>query len=129
VTKAEWQEYFRRVRNEGPPWKLIIINEHAERLEVPGTEYAIDPVWSPDGTVIAFRTSRWGSDALWRLRVQDLSVQRVSEHMVLTDLVLHPSGVLYYKDIDYGDRSHTPARDLRGTWERVLLSDGEAIKV
>jgi Tol biopolymer transport system component len=41
------------------------------RLLVPGTEYNIEPAWSPDGRELAFASSRTGKMEIWILRLEE----------------------------------------------------------
>jgi len=109
------------------PFRLFLLDTAGECREVPGTYKAHHPLWSPDGSVIAFQRYEERGEGIWLLRRSDLSLCRAGT-LSLSNPVLHPSGVLFYQTADETirpDKEHERKRAMSAKWQQLQMSAGD----
>ena len=109
------------------PFRLFLLSEEAAYLEVPGTNQAHQPLWSPDGSLLACARYEETGEILWILRRSDLSLHRVGALCSL-DPIAHPSGSLFYRTVDEtiprtDDRLRERMQSAR--WHQLLFKNGQ----
>ena len=124
ITQRELIQQARRNK----PFRLFLLDNTGACLEAPGTYNAHHPVWSPDGSLLAFLRYEAEGSGLWLLNRSDLSLRRMGSCLTSSP-VMHPSGVLFCWMIDETipkDREHERERMRSARWHPLDLRNGNA---
>jgi hypothetical protein len=124
MTNRELNEEMKRRK----PFRLFRLDAAGACAEIPDTYHAHCPLWSPDGSVLAFKRFELPDEGVWLLYRSDLSVHRVGTCYVGSDPLWHPSGVLFCHLSDETNpltRESCLSRLESSEWRRLTVRNGE----